>query len=180
MNKHNLSPQHFSNLISKITPENKTETSILNELQELASINGINALLSTITSEFHDDPESFDFTEDEFEIFCFKHELTDIPNTFDYYFNGITKAITENEDPTFLIPAEPKIIDLTETTDDPGNTELFLAYIPFESDEMPNAKQCDHLLTMLYKQFTSSGDHHEEITILLQNNELILIFNNNK
>jgi len=63
--------------IESISPSNEIEKSIQSELLQLCN-SFENPLLSTIESELADDPDSFDFSEDDFEVFCFKYQLTDI------------------------------------------------------------------------------------------------------
>ena len=90
---------------------------------------------------------------------------------FNYYTFGITKT---------LAPKSMRIYDLTETTDDPGNTELYLVFIPCEYDGQTDQEGLAEIKSKLKTYFSSDGDRHEEITVLTQNNEILIIFNNNK
>lgn len=76
--------------------------------------------------------------------------------------------------------------DLTETTDDPGNTELYLIYVPEMSTDDDNddylsidwdAKAKDLQNKLQTETFTSEGDHSEQVTVLTQNTELLIILN---
>lgn len=71
-----------------------------------------------------------------------------------------------------------RMVDLTKETDDPGNTELFIIFLPTDYDEQEGAEL--EIRKLEYINLNSSGDHHEELTIISQNNELVLIINNNK
>lgn len=99
-----------------------------------------------------------------------------------YFKNKITPFIEEFFPSTYH---EIREIDLTDKTDDPGNTVLQIAFIPMEEDEdeIPkelSAFQYGSFVSQLQDAFDSAGDHHEEITVLSQNNEYIIIYNANK
>lgn len=75
-----------------------------------------------------------------------------------------------------------RIIDQTDNTDDPGNTNLWLAFVPFDDNEceQPEKSELDQITKELQENcFTSAGDCHEEIITLAQNNEFLIILNAN-
>ena len=95
----------------------------------------------------------------------------------------VIKALSLLKDPTFSPTSSIRFNDLTEITDDPGNTCLFTVHLPFSEDPdfiQPTPKQLGHLLTALLQQFDSEGDYSEEILIITQNAEAIIILNFNK
>lgn len=75
-----------------------------------------------------------------------------------------------------------EILNLTEHTEDPGNTEVYLAFIA-NNDEDQDITDTD--LNMLSARaeeltFPSTGDYHEEVTFLFQNSEILAVVNLNK
>jgi len=70
-----------------------------------------------------------------------------------------------------------RVIDLTAHTDDPGNTEALVAFIPFRGNDegvkFPSQEEMERV-------FHSMGDHVAEVIITMQNNEFMLLFNFNK
>lgn len=71
-----------------------------------------------------------------------------------------------------------RINDLTKQTDDPGNTELFVIFIPSGYDE--HEETIPEIESLCQEHLTSEGDHHEEYHIMTQNNDIVLILNFNK
>jgi len=74
-----------------------------------------------------------------------------------------------------------RVINLTEDTDDPGNTELYIVLIPFgeydEEEAHARPLQEDIKQILEGEHFTSEGDHVEEVLITTQNNEFLIIIN---
>jgi len=75
-----------------------------------------------------------------------------------------------------------RIINLTKETDDPGNTELYIVFVPL--GEYDDVEVHDvQLLRFIGEKITESlpeGDHFDEVHITSQNNEFLLIINRNK
>lgn len=71
-------------------------------------------------------------------------------------------------------------IDITESTDDPGNTMLNIFFASpisgdFDNEQWESHKLIEHLITDLETQvYESLGDHHQEVHILSQNSELVI------
>lgn len=85
-----------------------------------------------------------------------------------------------------------RIIDMTEHTDDPGNTELAIAFIPLMKEDDSNYTSeewslkyeeaidgTDALAAKLREAFDSAG-RSEETILSYQNNEYLIIFNFNQ
>lgn len=71
--------------------------------------------------------------------------------------------------------------NLTHLTDDPGNTELHMYFIPLTEEDDYDFTRLQNLInTLTDEHLTSMGDHSEEAITITQNNELILIINLNK
>lgn len=75
--------------------------------------------------------------------------------------------------------------DLTNYTDDPNNTSLILFFL-YPIDEIKdyhkfNSKEFhNEIIEDLKLIYDDSGDHSEELSIIAQNDELVLILNLNK
>lgn len=77
--------------------------------------------------------------------------------------------------------------DLTFTTDDPGNTELALGYIPLNNnlDFFSKSKECQVSFELSIKKcledyFDNSSDFSEEVFVSSQNNEILILINANQ
>jgi hypothetical protein len=81
--------------------------------------------------------------------------------------------------------------DLTEITDDPGNTKLAVVLFPiFKCEEHRDNEGLDYYEytksrvnfweRYLKVEFDSRGDHAEEVKVLTMNNDVVLVFNFNK
>lgn len=78
-----------------------------------------------------------------------------------------------------------RILDLTDNTDDPGNTILIIAFLPFYSTEddldySTYEKRIPEMKALLETPFNSQGDYAEELIISTQNNEYLIIYNANR
>lgn len=76
---------------------------------------------------------------------------------------------------------------LTNSTDDPGNTKLLIAFVPFNPDAIEDSEPVHYedstlqqIKTELSNHFCSAGDYAEEILITTQNSEYLIIYNANK
>jgi len=84
------------------------------------------------------------------------------------------------------------IRDLTDMTDDPGNTILVVALVPgehyvYENQDLDKHEEIFHephhvleISSELNNLFDSGGDHVEEVIVTLMNNEYCILFNFNK
>lgn len=70
--------------------------------------------------------------------------------------------------------------DLTETTDDPGNTELYISYVNCESVDVNDMDEAEIEASMLEDEGSGGPGDYEEFEIFTQNNELVIIINSNK
>ena len=72
-------------------------------------------------------------------------------------------------------------IDLTESTDDPGNTRLTLYFLTLNDetlDLLDNAQYHGRILNELEPILAPDlGDHSQELSLIYQNSEIILILN---
>jgi hypothetical protein len=76
---------------------------------------------------------------------------------------------------------EIRLIDLTDVTDDPGNTAMLIAFVPWEWwREDTWETRLKAFQAMLEDEFDSYGDHHEEVTVHMMNSEMVILFNFNK
>jgi len=72
--------------------------------------------------------------------------------------------------------------DLTESTDDPGNTELYIFFVP-AGDYDDNEIHEGDLQGLIQHKLTKGlieGDHFDEVIVTSQNNEFLVIVNRNK
>lgn len=73
-------------------------------------------------------------------------------------------------------------VDLTDATDDPGNTGLYIVFVPFGEydDEEAHKPQLHELIKGRLEEQLNQGDHFDEILVTSQNNEFLIILNSNK
>lgn len=95
--------------------------------------------------------------------------------------NFVNKLNQNSELQKFGTLSQMRVIDETEQTDDPGNTILIIAFIPFKGEDNHNLcyNAIPEIQKSLSEDFDSSGDHSEDITVLTQNNEFLIIYNAN-
>jgi hypothetical protein len=69
-------------------------------------------------------------------------------------------------------------LDLTPATGDPGNTELYLTFIPMGYDNLPTAPEQADFIELL-RADEGRGGPEGEFILFTQNNELCLLHNEN-